>query len=201
MPAPDQLLEALDPVVRDVLTKTGALLSGHFRLTSGLHSPLYFQAMRLLQHPRLGGLAAAAAAAHFAQMRIDATFAPAVGGIVWGYAVAERLPDCRALFAERVDGQMALRRSFEIAPGEKILLCEDVTTTGGSVMELAALTRAAGAEVVGIASILDRSGGKFQPGVPMFSWVQLAIETYDPADCPLCRAGSTPTKPGSREIG
>jgi orotate phosphoribosyltransferase len=200
MPAPDQLLEALDPVVRDVLTRTGALLTGHFILTSGKHSAHYFQAMRLLQHPRWAGMAAAAAARHFENRRVDQTFAPAVGGIVWGYALAERFPECRAIFAERVEGKMALRRSFEIRAGEKVLLAEDVTTTGGSVSELKAIAEAAGAEIVGVATVLDRSGGKFQPGVDAFSWAQLPIEAWEAGDCPLCKQGSVAVKPGSRGL-
>ena len=155
MPAPDELLGALDPVVRQVLTETGALLTGHFQLTSGKHSSVYFQAMKLLQHPKAAAMPADAARAHFENVRVDATFAPAVGGIVWGYLLAQRFEGCRALFAERVEGEMTLRRNFEIHSGEKILLAEDVTTTGGSVMELKALAEAAGAEVVGMATVLD----------------------------------------------
>ncbi|MBN1475188.1 orotate phosphoribosyltransferase [Candidatus Sumerlaeota bacterium] len=200
MPASDKILEALDPIVQKVLTDTGALLTGHFALTSGKHSALYFQAMRLLQHPGYGGMAAAAAAAHFEGLRVDATFVPAVGGIPWGYALASRFPDCRAIFAERVEGKMTLRRSFEIAPGEKILLAEDVTTTGGSVMELKALAEEAGADVIGLATVLDRSGGRFKPGVDHFAWARLDIEAWEPDDCPLCREGIPIDKPGSRGL-
>ncbi len=193
-------LDALDPIVRQVLTETGALLTGHFALTSGRHSPVYFQAMRLLQHPRFGNMAAHAAAAHFENRRIDATLAPAVGGIVWGHLLAQRFPECRALFAERVEGRMTLRRHFEIRPGERILLAEDVITTGGSVLEVKQLAEEAGAEIAGVAVVLDRSGGKFQPGADLFSWAEIAAESWDPGNCPLCQAGSLAVKPGSRDL-
>lgn len=195
-----ELLDAMDPVKRKLLLDSGTLLQGHFLLTSGLHSPFYFQAMRLLQHPRLAEFAAAEVVGLFKGKRIDATFAPAVGGIVWGYAVARHLPECRAIFAERVDGKMTLRRNFEIQPGESILLTEDVTTTGGSVMELKSIAEAAGAKIVGVASVLDRSGGRFQPGVEVVSWVSMAIETWKPEECPLCKTGSVAIKPGSRGL-
>lgn len=201
MPQPAEVLLTLDPVVRDVLERTRALQQGHFLLTSGRHSALYFQAMSLLQHPEFGAMAATAAARHFENVRIDTTFAPAVGGIVWGHLVAQCLPRARAIFAERVEGRMALRRGFTFEPGEQVLLAEDVVTTGGSVMELRGLAEAAGAQVTGLAAVLDRSGGTFVPGVPFFSWAQLAIETWPPDQCPLCREGSVAVKPGSRGLG
>lgn len=200
MPSPAELLESLDPQIRAILLETGALLQGHFVLTSGLHSAFYFQAMRLLQHPKYAALAAEAAARHFAKAQVSATFSPAVGGIVWGYAVAERLPECRAIFAERVEGRMTLRRGFEIHPGERILLTEDVTTTGGSVMELKQIAEANGACVVGLAAVLDRSGGAFNPGVESFAWARMKIETW-PADAlPPDLAALPATKPGSRNL-
>lgn len=190
----------MDGVAREILTQTGALLTGHFLLTSGLHSNRYFQAMRILQYPCWSALAASRVAAAFKGCKVDAVFAPALGGIVWGYELARCFADCRSIFAERVDGKMTLRRSFEIQPGESILLAEDVTTTGGSVMELKAIAETAGAKIVGVGSILDRSGGAFQPGVPMCSWVKMNIETWKPEDCPLCKAGGTAVKPGSRGL-
>jgi orotate phosphoribosyltransferase len=200
MHATDQLLERLDPVVREVLAESGALLSGHFALTSGKHSLFYFQATRLLQHPRMASMAAAAAAAHFEKLRVDATLAPAVGGIVWGFALAQRFPGCRALFAERVDGRLTIRRGFAIEPGWSILLAEDVITTGGTAEDLRALAAESGAEVVGLAALADRSGRSYDPGVELFSWAEVTIPLWEPADCPLCLEGSTAVKPGSRGL-
>jgi len=196
----DELLNTLDPVIREILVRTGALLTGHFELTSGKHSSIYFQAMRLLQHPRYAAMAAQAAAAHFEGVRVDATFAPAVGGVTWGYELARQFRTCRAVFAERVDGKMTLRRSFEIEPGERVLLAEDVTTTGGSIMELKAIAEEAGAEIVGVATVLDRSGGAFDPGVDHFAWARLAIEAFEPDAVPPELAAIPITKPGSRAL-
>jgi orotate phosphoribosyltransferase len=156
--------------------------------------------MRLLQHPRHAAMVSQAAAKHFENRRVDATFAPAVGGIPWGYALAQRFHDCRAVFAERVEGKFALRRGFALQPGEQVLLAEDVITTGGSVSELIALVEDAGAEVMGFAAVVDRSGGRFKPPIDLFSWVQLMLETWEPGDCPLCREGSAAEKPGSAGV-
>ncbi len=200
MQSSEMILESVDPEIRRILLETGALLHGHFLLTSGRHSAFYFQGMRLLQHPHWASLAAGAVAGALEGRRVDATFAPAVGGIIWGFALAQQLPNCRALFAERVEGKMTTRRSFEIHSGEKILLAEDVVTTGGTVMELKALAEAAGAEAIGVAAVLDRSGGAFAPGCDVFAWARMAIETWTPDVCPLCAAGSQAIKPGSRGL-
>lgn len=182
------------------LAETGALLEGHFILTSGRHSARYFQAMRLLERPDRADRVAQELAASIQAGRIDVVLAPAVGGITWGYAMARHFPDVRAIFSERVDGKMTLRRSFEIHPGERVLLAEDVITTGGTVLELKELVEQAGATVVAFAAVTDRSGGAFQPGPPVYSWLQLNIETWAPEDCPLCREGSVAIKPGSRGL-
>jgi orotate phosphoribosyltransferase len=184
--------------VRALLTGTGALLEGHFLLSSGLHSPYYLQAMRLLQYPQHARAIAKAVAEQFPGMRATATVAPAIGGIVWGYALAEQLPHCRAVFAERVDGRLALRRGFALEPGELVILAEDVTTTGGTVDELRALAEAEGAHVIGVAAVVDRSAGRWRPTVPFHSWARLDIETWPGNACPLCAGGSVACKPGSR---
>lgn len=194
------VLETLDPEKRKVLLDSGALLEGHFILTSGRHSAFYFQGMRLLQHPQLAERAARDVAGMLKGRKVDAVFAPAVGGIVWGYEMARQFPGARAIFAERVDGKMALRRNFEIRAGEKILLAEDVTTTGGSVMELKVLAEAAGAQVVAVATVLNRSGGAFQPGVDLVSWVEMSIESWEADKIPPELAAIPVTKPGSRGL-
>jgi len=196
----NQLLDTLDSDKRTLLLETGALLEGHFVLTSGRHSNFYFQGMRLLQHPKHAARAARDVASRFGGKKIDVVFAPAVGGIVWGYEMARQFPGARAIFAERVEGKMALRRNFEIGRGERVLLAEDVTTTGGSVMELKAIAEVAGAEIVGIATVLDRSGGAFQPGVPLASWVEMNIQSWEPENVPPELAAIPVTKPGSRGL-
>jgi orotate phosphoribosyltransferase len=177
--------------------ETEALLEGHFQLTSGLHSPQYFQCAKVLQYPQHAEMLCRVAQQHFSKQKIDVVIAPAVGGIIVAHEVG-RLLQARVLFAERLDGKMSLRRGFQILPGEKVLVCEDVVTTGGSVHEVIDLVREAGGEVIGVFCIVDRSNGKVNFGVPLFSTLQLAPETYQPEKCPLCASGSNPEKPGSR---
>lgn len=177
--------------------ETEALLDGHFQLTSGLHSSQYFQCAKVLQHPPHAEKLCRVAQQKFSQQRIDAVIAPAVGGIIVAHEVG-RLLKTRVLFAERQDGKMSLRRGFQIAAGEKILVCEDVVTTGGSVQEVIDLVREAGGEVIGVFCIVDRSNGKANFGASLLSTLQLAPETYPPENCPLCAAGGTAEKPGSR---
>jgi orotate phosphoribosyltransferase len=180
----------------------GALLEGHFGLTSGNHSTRYLQCALLLQHPEdaravgkeLARLAGGAAG------KIDSVVSPAVGGIVIGQEVAFFL-GARALFAERVDGKMTFRRGFSLLPGERVLVVEDVVTTGGSVKEVAALVESQGAEVVGTASIAHRySEGEPQPPTakPHYSLLQVHAPIHPPASCPLCAKGVPLDKPGSR---
>lgn len=189
LPSPEQLLR-----------ETGALLQGHFLLTSGLHSAGYLQAMRLLERPQIALGVAAAVVDRAAWEPPTAVLAPALGGVVWGFALSQRLPGSRSLFAEREEGKLTLRRGFTLRDGEPVLLAEDVITTGGTTEELHALVKGAGARVVGIAAVVDRSGGRFAPGVPLVAWTTLAIETWRAEECPLCRAGGVPVKPGSRSI-
>lgn len=189
VPAPEQLLR-----------ETGAFLQGHFLLTSGLHSAGYLQAMRLLERPEMALGIAATVVACAKWERPAAVLAPALGGVVWGFALAQRIPGCRSLFAEREEGKLTLRRGFALRDGEPVLLAEDVITTGGTTEELRALAERAGARVVGVAAVVDRSSGRFAPGIPFVSWTSLAVDVWRAEDCPLCRAGGVPTKPGSRTI-
>ncbi len=178
--------------------EAGAYLEGHFRLTSGLHSPGYMQSALVLQHPRNAAALGAALAGLLEGLGARVVLSPALGGIVIGYEVGRAL-GVRAIFAERTGGTaLALRRGFTLAPRERVLVIEDVFTTGASTRETIELARAAGAEVVGAGAIVDRSGGTLDLGVPYRAVVGLALPTYDPAGCPLCAAGVPLVKPGSR---
>jgi orotate phosphoribosyltransferase len=181
------------------LQETGALLDGHFLLSSGLHSPRYVQCARLLQHPALAERGGAAVAALFALERPQVVVSPALGGVVIGQEVGRAL-GVRAIFTERdPGGVMALRRGFTLEGGERVLLVEDAVTTGRSVVEVAALVRERGAVVVGAGALIDRRGqGAADMGFPLRAALTLEIPRY-PADvCPLCREGRPAEKPGSR---
>lgn len=182
-----------------IFDETEALKKGHFLLTSGLHSEYYLQCALALQYPQIAQKLCKEIANKIGSDTIDATFAPALGGIVIGYEMARAL-NCRAVFAERVDGNLTLRRGFQIAPGEKVLIVEDVITTGGSVMEVREIAKAAGADVKGFACLFDRSNGKFAPDEGLTSYAQIEVETFRHEECPLCEKGSKPVKPGSRTV-
>src|SRR5678815_885380 len=175
----------------------GALLEGHFRLTSGLHSPGYLQCALVLQHPAEAAACGAAIAARVRALNPSVVLSPALGGIVIGQEVGRAL-GVRAIFAERQDGALTLRRGFSLSPGERVLVVEDVVTTGGSTRETMEVARAAGAVVVGAASIIDRSGGQQSLDVPYHALATLSVPTYQPESCPLCAAGQPVVKPGSR---
>ena len=186
---------------KDVLERckaTGALLEGHFVLTSGLHSPNYLQCALLLQHPREAEVFALALAEHFKQADIQLVAAPAIGGIVIGHEVARQLK-ARFIWTERVDGKMTIRRGFSVNAGERTLVVEDVITTGGSTLETVETLRAAGANVVGAASIIDRSFGRADVGVPRVALATLEVPAVHPSNCELCRQGIPAIKPGSRK--
>jgi len=182
-----------------IFKDSGALLEGHFILTSGLHSDTYFQCAKVFQYPRHAETLCRETADHFRGYRIDVVVSPAVGGIVFGQEIA-RLLDTRAVFTERVEGRMTLRRGFTISSGERVLVAEDVTTTGGSVKEVIDLVRECGGEVLAVTAVVDRSGGRAQFGVPYFSLFQMSVVNHPPDDCPMCRAGGQAVKPGSRGI-
>lgn len=185
--------------MNEILEKTGVLQTGHFLLTSGKHSNKYMQCAKIFQHPEISAQISKDLAEKFEGYEVDIVIGPAVGGIILAYEVARQM-EVRALFAERENGKMTLRRGFEIKAGSRVLVVEDVITTGGSVREVVELVREVGAEVVGVAGVVDRSGGKNLFDVPFKSAIKVDIETFEPEECPLCKAGSTAIKPGSRNL-
>ena len=187
--------------ILDRFRRAHALLEGHFRLTSGLHSPGYLQCALVLQHPREAEALGAEIADRVRSLGVQTVLSPALGGIVIGQEVGRAL-GVRAIFAERQDGRLTLRRGFALEPGEKVLVVEDVVTTGGSTRETIDLARESGASVVGAAAIIDRSGiaGQQKIDVPFHVLAEVSLPTYDPASCPLCLAGLPVVKPGSRAV-
>ena len=190
-----------DPVL-ELFRSTGAYLQGHFRLTSGLHSPEYLQCALVLQHPahaeRLGR-ELAEGIRRIAGREVGLVVSPALGGLIIGHEVARAL-GTRFLFTERdaATKQMALRRGFTVTPGEKAVVIEDVITTGGSTHDVVEVLRAAGAEVVAAGSIIDRSGGAADVGAPRVALATRQVQTHQPESCPMCAAGLPVVKPGSR---
>lgn len=182
-----------------LLAESGALRHGHFRLSSGLHSPAYVQCALLLELPERARRAGAALADRLRGLGPESILSPALGGVIIGHEVAAAL-GLPFRFTERQDGTMALRRGFTIAPGERVAVIEDVVTTGKSTRECAAVAGALGADVVAIGSILDRSAGRHAFTQPFEALLRLDFPTYPPDACPLCAAGGTPEKPGSRPI-
>lgn len=180
-----------------VFRETGALLEGHFQLTSGLHSPQYFQCAKVLQYPAHLQMLAGGLAQHFAHDAIDVVISPAIGGIVVGTEVG-RVLNVRTIFTERKEGTMELRRGFALRAAERVLVVEDVVTTGGSVAEVINLVQDVGAMTVGVGCIVDRSNGKVRFEPKQVSLLQLQVVTWQPSECPLCREGSQAVKPGSR---
>ena len=176
----------------------GALQTGHFQLTSGLHSGQYVQCAAVFEYPKIAGKIVEQLVGQL-PTDIDTIIAPAIGGINLGYEAARSL-GCRFIFTEREDGVMTLRRGFVLKPGEKVLVVEDVVTTGGSVKEVLEIVRRHNCKILGVASLVDRSQGKTDFGVPFTPLISLTIETYRPEQCPLCAAGQPITKPGSRNI-
>ncbi|WP_031499110.1 orotate phosphoribosyltransferase [Bryobacter aggregatus] len=178
--------------------KTGAYLTGHFRLTSGLHSSEYLQSAKVLQYPHYAEKFGRDIREALPAGEVDVVCAPAMGGLIIGHEVA-RAYGVRFIFTERdSEGKMTLRRGFGITPGEKVVIVEDVITTGGSTREVVELLRSMGAVVVAAASIIDRSGGAADVGVPRVALATLHVMTYDPSSCPLCAQGLEVVKPGSR---
>ena len=184
--------------VIDEFKATGALLEGHFKLTSGLHSTVYLQCARVLQFPEKAEKLGRAIATQFQREGIQLVAAPAIGGIVIGHEVARAL-GARFVWTEREEGQMTLRRGFTISPGEKTLVVEDVVTTGGSTRETIDALRRAGADVLAAASIIDRSAGSADVGVPRIALASLKVLSVDPSVCDACKMGEAVVKPGSRK--
>ncbi|MEZ5293120.1 MAG: orotate phosphoribosyltransferase [Vicinamibacterales bacterium] len=177
--------------------ESGALLEGHFRLSSGLHSSGYLQCALVLQYPDRAGALGAGIADLARGWQPTVVLSPALGGIVIGQEVGRAL-GVRAIFAERTDGALALRRGFSLSPDDRVLVVEDVLTTGGSTRETIAVAEAAGATVVGAAAIMDRSGGAHGLAVPFAGLCPMTVPAYTEAECPLCKDGVPVSKPGSR---
>jgi orotate phosphoribosyltransferase, Thermus family len=194
---PDDIKETEQQALA-MFQETGALLEGHFQLTSGMHSPRYLQCALVLQHPERAAWIGRQLGAHFSDDAISAVVAPAIGGIIVAHEAARAL-GVRALFSERENGVMTLRRGFRLEAGERVLVVEDVVTTGGSTREtIDAVTRAGGV-VIGAGSVVDRSGGAVDIGVRRVALLTLDVPAYDPADCPLCQQGTVAIKPGSKK--
>jgi orotate phosphoribosyltransferase len=185
-------------------TQLGALLDGHFRLSSGLHSPNYLQCALVLQHPpeaeALGRALGEAVAARLDPVRPTAVLSPALGGLIIGHEVARAL-GVRAIFAERAEGVLTLRRGFDLTPDDRVVIVEDVLTTGGSTRETMDVARARGATVVAAAAVINRSGAASPVDVPFEALAAITPPTYTPDACPLCERGIAVTKPGSRTVG
>ncbi len=178
--------------------RTGAFLEGHFRLSSGLHSIGYLQSALVLQYPEEASSLGRRLATAVAAVEPNVVLSPAIGGLIIGHEVARAL-SARAIFAERSGGaELVLRRGFSVGAGDRVLVVEDVLTTGKSTRETIEVARAAGGQVVGVAAIVDRSGGALDFGVPAHALIQLSLPTYDPDNCPLCAKGIPVVKPGSR---
>jgi len=182
-----------------IFKKTEALLSGHFLLTSGRHSNVYFQCAKVLQYPEYNNDICAVLAKFYKDYDIDTVIAPAIGGIVVGQEVARQL-NKRFIFAEREDKKLNLRRGFSIEKGERILVCEDVVTTGGSVFEVIEIITKSIAVPAGVGFIVDRSKGKVQFGVPQKSVISLDAISYEPENCNMCKENIPFIKPGSRKV-
>ncbi|WP_262394143.1 orotate phosphoribosyltransferase [Youxingia wuxianensis] len=186
--------------VEEILKEAGVLLEGHFLLTSGKHSNKYLQCAKIFRFTKYSEELCAALAQQFADDRVDVVIGPAMGAVQMAYEVSRSL-ECENFFAEREDGKMTLRRGFAVTPGMRCLLVEDVVTTGGSVKEVAQLVKDAGGVVVGIGSIVDRSNGKVDFGVPFRSVYPVDVAAWEEKDCPLCKEGKIPlVKPGSRKL-
>jgi orotate phosphoribosyltransferase len=191
-------MSMLPEQVFEIFRRTGVMQEGHFKLTSGRHSDRYMQCARLFEHPEDSVAICSEVAKAFHDNKIDLVAGPAIGGLIMAYEVA-RILGVRNVFAEREDGKMALRRGFDVEIGSRALVVEDVVTTGGSVKEVMELLRGRGAEVVGVGSVVDRSNGSVDFGVPFHAAATMKVESWEALDCPFCRQGVAITKPGSRK--
>jgi orotate phosphoribosyltransferase len=183
--------------ILSVFREHHALLEGHFILSSGLHSDRYIQCALVLQYPEVAGQLGRELAAKLGNTGATVVVAPALGGVLVAHEVARAL-GVRALFTERQDGRMTLRRGFSLEPGEPVLVVEDVITTGGSTLETIRAVEEAGGKVLVAGSLIDRSGGAADLGLPRAALLTLTVQNYDPAQCPLCKSGTAAVKPGSR---
>lgn len=182
-----------------VYRETGGLKTGHFQLTSGLHTDSYLQSALVLQYPEYAAEIGTQIAERFRDRKVDVVVGPAVGGIIISHVVGKSL-GVRSLYVERKEGKLLFYRGFEIKPGERVLVVEDVVTTGGSVLETIEVVERSGGKVVGIASIVERSGGKVRFNLPYHPLLVVEAPTYRADDCPWCRKGEKATIPGSRGL-
>ncbi|TCK03991.1 orotate phosphoribosyltransferase [Phorcysia thermohydrogeniphila] len=188
--------------IKEIFLKTDAFLEGHFLLSSGLHSPYYLQCAKVLQYPEYAEELCRELARRINELGVeyDLVIAPALGGVIVSYETSRHLK-VRGIFVERVDGKLTLRRGFEIKEGERAVVVEDVVTTGKSTRETIEVVKQHGGEVVAVGSLVDRSGGKVNFGVPFVTLWRLEVPVYEPDSCPLCKEGKIPlVKPGSRNI-
>ncbi|MFC2026484.1 orotate phosphoribosyltransferase [Chloroflexota bacterium] len=186
--------------IEAIFDKTGAILKGHFLLTSGLHSPVYWDKFRVLQFPNYTEQLCRLIDTHFSQHKIDVVAGPTTGGIILAHEVARQMK-ARSIFAEKEgDNKRAFRRGFGINPGEKVLIVDDILTTGKSIREVLELVSGQDGEVIGIGVLVDRSEEKHNFGVPLFSCLRSKTLTYKPQDCPLCAAGTPLTRPGGSQV-
>lgn len=183
----------------EILEEANAILTGHFKLTSGLHSNRYIQCAQVFQYPDKVEELCKMLAEKLQGKGVTTVIGPAVGGIIFSYELSRALK-CKNIYAERVDEKMTFRRNFSVEPGEKVIVVEDVVTTGGSAKEVAELAKSLGADVVAICSLVDRSGGKVDFGVPFVPLIQMDVVTHQPDDCPLCKEGKPLVQPGSRHL-
>lgn len=188
-----------DNEIIEIYKKHDALLKGHFLLSSGLHSDMYLQSALVMQYPIIAENIIGELVKKVYHMNFTTVVSPAIGGIRFGYELA-RLLKKRSIFTERTNGEMGFRRGFSLQEGEAVLLAEDVVTTGKSTKECMKVIRNAGAKVVGVTSLIDRSGGSVDFGVPFIPLITVEVNTYEPENCPLCKEGIPLTKPGSRAV-
>ncbi|NLY43041.1 MAG: orotate phosphoribosyltransferase [Clostridiaceae bacterium] len=183
----------------EILKEAGVLLEGHFLLTSGRHSGKYLQCAKIFQYTRYSEELCKALAEKFKEAQVDVVIGPAIGAIQMAYEVSRWL-GVKNIFAERENGKMTLRRGFTVERGQRVLVVEDVVTTGGSVKEVIDIVKESGGEVVGVGAIVDRSGGSIDFGTPFESVISMKVESYEAEECPLCKEGIPIVKPGSRNM-
>ena len=188
----------MSEAIMEILRETGAFLEGHFLLTSGKHSKNYVQCAKVLRFPDKAKEVLAPVVAQIKDLPIDKVVGPAMGGVVVSYEIGRQL-NKESIFTERKDGKMELRRGFEIENGDRVIIAEDVVTTGRSTIETKELLESLGATVLGVACIVDRRAKEIELDMPVYSAVKMEIDTYDPEECPICWTGISLVKPGSRE--
>lgn len=185
--------------ILEIYQRQGALLEGHFLLSSGLHSDRFLQSALVMQHPFMAEQLVTELVKKLFDKQFTTVVSPAVGGIRFGYEVARQMQK-KSIFTERVDGKFEFRRGFSLEEGELVLVAEDIVTTGKSTRECIEAIEKAGGKVIGITTLVDRSGGTAKFDVPFYPLVQLEVKTYDANSCPMCKEGSKPYKPGTREF-